>query len=70
VDLVEVQLETVLLVDLVFVDKVILADQLMPLLEKVVEAVVELELLVALVETQQELLEEQEVLHLLYHVLH
>tara|TARA_R110000744_G_scaffold199882_1_gene319003 strand:- start:225 stop:353 length:129 start_codon:yes stop_codon:yes gene_type:complete len=42
----------------------------MPLLEKAAVVVVELELLVVLVETQQELLEEQEVLHLLYHVLH
>ena len=64
------QLETMLLVEQELLVKVILVDQLMPLLEKVVVAVVELELLVVLVETLQELLEEQEVLHLLYHVLH
>tara|TARA_R110000823_G_scaffold299926_1_gene420682 strand:- start:1061 stop:1273 length:213 start_codon:yes stop_codon:yes gene_type:complete len=70
VDLVGEQLETMLLVELVFVDKVILVDQLMPLLEKVVAVVEEQVLLVELVEIQQEQQVEQEVLHLLYHVLH
>tara|TARA_Y100000114_G_scaffold113076_1_gene106961 strand:- start:286 stop:582 length:297 start_codon:yes stop_codon:yes gene_type:complete len=70
VDLVEVQLETVPLVELECQDKVILVDQLMPLLEKVVAVVVELELLVALVGTLRVQQVEQEVLRHHYHHAH